>query len=394
MTAGSSRSTSSTPAPTRRARKLQARVERLNHAGHGVVFHEGRPLVVPHTDIGERVAYRVHEGRRRVGELLDVLEPSPHRVDPGCEQAARCPGCPLRSLSAERQASHQAAAVRGILKRIAGVDVPVTVHAPLGRDDYRAHATARPLGEVLGLAPHFGAPIDLTRCPAQTPEVRALLARLRLPDGVEQVAVQAHGEQRRVVLLAREGRSRLARGDRRVELEVEGDRLGFTWPAWTPQSPGSVPVLRRLVMEMLAPGAGDDVLEVGCGSGTLSAPLARAADSLLGIDYVREATRDAAALGLPGATFQPGRADRALRRLVAKGRRFDLALLHAMRRPFGAAAMEALSALRPRRVLYLAPSAASLARDLLALPRYRVRRVEALDQLPGTSHVLTACVLE
>jgi 23S rRNA (uracil747-C5)-methyltransferase len=87
------------------------------------------------------------------------------------------------------------------------------------------------------------------------------------------------------------------------------------------------------------------------------------------------------------AAFRVGRADHALRRLAQRGLRPDAVLLHAMRRPFGDAAMGALSALGPVRVVYIAPSPRSLADDLAALPRYALERVALLDQMPGTAHV-------
>jgi tRNA/tmRNA/rRNA uracil-C5-methylase (TrmA/RlmC/RlmD family) len=141
-----------------------------------------------------------------------------------------------------------------------------------------------------------------------------------------------------------------------------------------------------------------DGLEVGCGVGTLSLPLARGARSWVGVDEVRQAVDDAtfnaARAGVGNARFRVGRADHALRRLAAGGARPDGVLLHAMRRPFGAAAMSALQALGPARVAYVAPSARSLAADLAALPRYRLARLRLLDQMPGTAHFTTLAILE
>lgn len=140
------------------------------------------------------------------------------------------------------------------------------------------------------------------------------------------------------------------------------------------------------------------MLEVGCGVGTLSLGLARRAGRLTGIDVVRAAVEDAAAnaarAGVTNATFRTGRADHALRRLLAAGERADLVVLHAMRRPYGADVLRRVPALGARRILYLAPSAPSLAEDLTHLPAWGVRRLGFLDQLPGTAFLLTLCVLE
>ena len=327
---------------------------------------------------------------------MRVVEPSPHRVDPECDQAHRCPGCPLRHLSRDRQRALKTASHAAALQRIAGVTVaPEWIASGVPLSDYRAHANARPLGGVLGLHPHPGydEPVDLARCPAQTAEARALLGRLTLPEGVEHVAVQAHGGGVRVALHA--GTARVVRGDLGLRLDVDGDLLDATWPSWTPQSPRSLSALRRAVVDWLDPRATDHVVEVGCGVGTLSLPLARRVASLVGIDEERaapiDAARNAERAGVE-ATFRVGRAHRALRRLIAGGARADLVLVHAMRRPLGASVMSSVAALGPRRVLYVAPSAVSLARDL-ATSSLRVERVGFLDQLPGTAHLLTLAAL-
>ena len=392
---------------------MRATVTRLNWRGHGVVEHAGRALPLPGTDVGEVVEYRVVEDHRErpFGQLVEVVERSPHRVDPGCDQARRCPGCPLRHLSAARQRTIKVDAHLRTLRRLSAQHRPPEADEIIGgapapthrefpepdwivsgvpRDGYRAHAGARPIGDVLGLWPYAGyaEPVDLARCPAQTEAARRVLAQVKAPRDVELVLVQAHGDGARVGIHA--GSARLVRGDR--TLVVHG--LEATWPAWAPQSPRSVPALRGAVVEWLAPRATDHIVEVGCGIGTLSIPLARRARWLTGIDEVRAATLDATrnAEGLR-ATFRVGRARKSLRRLLAGGVRADLVLLHAMRRPLGAVVLSAVAALEPRRVLYLAPSAASLARDLRTTSM-RVTRLGFLDQLPGTAHLLTLCQLE
>jgi 23S rRNA (uracil1939-C5)-methyltransferase len=130
----------------------------------------------------------------------------------------------------------------------------------------------------------------------------------------------------------------------------------------------------------------------------LSLPIARRVASLVGIDIEREAVVDAAfnagVSGVENARFRTGEAAHALGRLLGEGARADLVVVHAMRRPLGEATMARIAALGPRRVLYLAPHAPALARDLVALPRYRVVRLGLLDQAPGAVACLTLCLLE
>jgi 23S rRNA (uracil1939-C5)-methyltransferase len=218
---------------------------------------------------------------------------------------------------------------------------------------------------------------------------------------------------------------RALRGPLHLTLELGGDRLRATLPAWTPQAPDTIGPLRDTVLAWLAPTRVDRVVEVGCGIGTLSLPIARVTAQFTGIDKSRVAIMDAQTnatlAGVTGCNFWVGDARHGLRRLLAKGEQADLVLLHAMRRPFGPEVMSAIRALRPRRVVYLAPNPMALADDLRALaygepprrapvsderktpthgealrPRagYALMRGGLVDQAPGTMDFLSVVVLD
>jgi SAM-dependent methyltransferase len=186
-------------------------------------------------------------------------------------------------------------------------------------------------------------------------------------------------------------------GDLRLPFTVGADRFEASLTSWSPQTPASLGCVRSVVERLLACEPASRVLELGCGVGTLSVHLARASASLVGVDLVRgavdDAARNAATLGVENATFRQGRADQAVRRLLARGDHFDRLVLHGMRRPFGLDLMNVLPALRVSRVVYLAPSAISMVRDLEVLRGYRLAHMEQIAQLPGTAHTLTAGLL-
>ncbi len=402
---------------------------------------------MPGALVGEMVEIApATDGRgRRTGRLVRVLSPAGARVPADCERADRCPGCALRHLDEDARRAWAVEQHRAALRRLAGVDhaVPHTLLAPTPRDGYRARAVARALasddGLVLGLRARFGAPpVALAGCPVQTPATRALLAQVQAalrargvtpfdPETetgtLRHVVVEAAGPVRRVVLvtaapttllddllppaddlgvfvdLVPPGRFDTLRRPRHVagppaaDFEVEGDRFEATLPAWLPQSPASLAAVRAAVLDLLAPGVDETVLELGCGVGTLSLALARRAAVVVGVDLERAAVLDAArnaqAAGVDNATFRVGRADHAVRRLLAAGQRADAVVVHAMRKPYGAAVMRPLAAFGPRVVVYIGPSPAGLARDVATAPWLRVDRLIFVDQIPGTGGLLT-----
>ena len=359
-----------------------------------------------------------------------------------CEQAAGCPGCPLRHWAPSVALTHKLADARALFARIYGAPAPPgALRGAAPRDGFRGRLSAGNCGGIPGMRAHPGhPPVDLRRCPAQTPEVRAALAvlwadlaaagvqsdvqrvLLTTTDTAETRAIltvddaNAAAHVRSSALVERPGRSiftsvlgqKAARSRRAEEVTtlLQGctaltfrrgeDHLTATLPAWTPQSPDSVPMLLEWAREALQP-EGASVLELGCGVGTLSLPLARSAAHLLGVDCVRPAIADAQAnatrAGVENAAFRLGFAHHAVRRLLAGPQRFDAILLHGMRQPFGERLMGVLPALGAARIAYAAPLTSSLADDLRALPGYTIERLDFLDQMPGTAHLMALASL-
>lgn len=405
------------------------------------------PLDVTGVDVGERV--RVAPVDRGPSPLIDVVEASPHRIEPRCTQLPDCPGCPLRVLRLPRRRNLTDA----LHRRAFGPQFETVpwVRLPGASDDGgRARAVARALRDVqgnlvLGMVRRGHRPIALGRCPLQNVASRSLIAQLQrelralsvepwdpeLRRGtLRHVVVQAIGDSARVILavdgrgppidcgrlllersavpilvdaLPRRGagivhRPRAVRGEPWLHFEIDGDRFRAGPRAWVPQAPTTVAAVRRHVLDALAPTATDRIIELGCGVGVLSLPLARRAAELIGVDIERDAILDAevnaVANGVTHARFRTGEAGHALRRLLAEGVGADRVVMHAMRRPFGPRAMAAIRALDPARIVCLSPFAPALARDLALLPGHRPVSVALCDQTPGTVPDLTIVTLE
>ena len=215
----------------------------------------------------------------------------------------------------------------------------------------------------------FGRPAELSIPKDQILKTKNRYCWRRLSRGIVPSRIEERLSHRRTVV--RHSPSRHA---------VDTDRLRATLPAWTPQSPQTSSRLRNWVLNALDARATDRVLEVGCGIGTLSLHIARHVEWLTGIDACRMAIEDARinaqAAGLEHMNFRMGVAHKALIRVFNRGARFDLVVLHGMRRPFGSRAMSVIHAMRPKRIVYIGPSARSIGKTW---PNYDITQSLALQ---------------
>ena len=101
-------------------------IEDMSEDGEGIGKVEGYTLFVKDAVVGDRVRVRVTKTKKSYGygRLMEVLSPSPDRVEPVCPAAAPCGGCQLQSLSYERQLLFKEEKVRSQLKRLGGFENP------------------------------------------------------------------------------------------------------------------------------------------------------------------------------------------------------------------------------------------------------------------------------
>ena len=96
--------------------------------GEGIGKADGFTVFVKDAVIGDTVTAKIIKAKKNYGygRLMEVLKPSPYRVEPKCEFARQCGGCQLQALSYEQQLVFKTNKVKGHLERIGGfTDIPM-----------------------------------------------------------------------------------------------------------------------------------------------------------------------------------------------------------------------------------------------------------------------------
>jgi 23S rRNA (uracil1939-C5)-methyltransferase len=413
------------------ADRIELTIDRLGTDGEGIGSWNGRALFVRGALPGERVR-AVPEADRKVqrAQLLDVLEPSPERVTPGCPLAGRCGGCDWLHLAPDGQRHAREVAVLSALTRFGGIDIARLEQLPtlhtrdagtrrradlhwdgkaLGFRTRRTHidiavdhcpALVEPLAPLPGrLAPLLGRLGHDLRAVQLVAEGSAVAAALELRGRIKPTAQSVALALRRaglrgVVLVPEDGPSvDIGRPTLRSSAPLRPDVPIFIRPdAFTQGNAEATPLLVECALRLLSPRATDTALELYAGNGTFSFALSARTASLVGVESSAISTRLAGAAAAAGRVtnvrFVQGDSDRVTRGLASEGRRFDVLLADPPRN--GAPELaRAASALGVRRVVYVACDAGALGRDAGALRQagYEPRSFQLVDMFPGTHHV-------
>jgi len=417
---------------------VTATIVDLTHDGVGVADLDGKRIFVADALPGERVEIALRKRRRKMqeAELVRVLEPSPSRVAPECEYFGRCGGCALQHLEHAAQVPFKQQVVAEALKRIGNVEprewLPAVVSAPwryrrrarlgvkyvAGKDrvlvGFRERAgpyitdmrhcpvLAPPLGGLLGELAEL---IEKSSVRERLPQIEAAVADaavalvlrvLEEPTAADAEAFRAFGAKHDIDLYwQRGGPGTIAPLDRARPLAYELPEFGLTFEFlptdFVQVNAGVNAELVSTAVRLADVQSTDRVLDLYCGLGNFSLPLAQRAGALLGVEgdagLVARAARNAARNGIGNARFVT--AD-----LMAPGwsfyrERWDVVVLDPPRTGAEAPVAE-LDSSGVRRVVYVSCHPATLARDARVLTEkhgFTLRTARVFDMFPHTHHI-------
>jgi tRNA/tmRNA/rRNA uracil-C5-methylase (TrmA/RlmC/RlmD family) len=350
---------------------------------------DGRVVFVRHALPGEtvRVAVTSTGSKFLRADAVEVLEPSPDRVEPPCPYVGACGGCDWQHATAEAQLRLKTDLVREHLRRLARFAWDGAVEAVEPRWGWRTRVQwAVGADGRTGLHRHRSSevvPVEHCLISVEDPPAGDL------PPG-STVEVTAVAGQRAVTV---DGRRVEGHG---VRVPVAGRRFEVAAGGFWQVHVRAPEVLWDAVREGLRPRPGESVADLYAGAGLFTALLGDAVGPMGSVVAVEGSTR-ACADAARNTDDQPWVRIRtaAVSAALVSRLAVDLVVLDPPRAGAGLEVSAALAALRPRAVGYVSCDPATLARDLAVFREagWDVASLRAFDLYPQTEHVELVAVL-
>lgn len=437
----------------RRRRKLprdpiEVTIDDLSHDGRGVATWSEKKVFIHGALPGERVLARI-TGRKRSfdeGETVEVLQASPDRIEPKCPHFGQCGGCSLQHLDGIRQIESKQNTLLQNLERIGKV-TPGEIWKPLTGPSWhyrrKARLSVRYVHKkervLVGFRERYGRFVaDMQECHVldvriaeQLPALSKLIYSMDARSNIPQLEVACGDESCALIFRHMEPLSESdvekLRGFARQTgiavllqpkgpttihcLEPQSLELRFGIPEYNinmvfePSDFIQVnaemnQIMIARVMELLDPDVGDRILDLFCGLGNFTLPIATRALEVVGIEgesgLVSRAKANAARNGLTNAHFHT--ADLNLDPTAAPwlSRPYDKVLVDPPRS--GAEfILPHIAASKADRLVYVSCHPASLARDAGILVHkfgFHLKGAGVIDMFPHTSHVESIALFE
>ena len=429
--------------------------------GRGVAHIEGCAVFIPNAIAGERCTVRVtHIGKHSaVGKIEQILEKSPHRVNRDCPCAKQCGGCTFWHMDYEEEQRLKAQRVKDALTRIGGYDpgeLPIT-----GAPDVRHYRNKAqyPVAKIKGKAEagffrastHTVIPVEqcliqhpaadlaknaviqyMRRCrvPAydetshtglirhiyvrcgwvskqvlvgiiangtKLPQVQILIETLRKQVPGLCGIVLCINQEKGNAILGQEFRTLW--GEDYLEDTLCGLQFRISPRSFYQVNHDQAEILYQKAVQLADLHGTETVLDLYCGTGTITCVMAQHAGRAIGVEVIADAVRDAqenaARNNITNVSFECADAGQAAQRLADQGIRPDVIVVDPPRKGLDEAAVAACAQMQPQRIVYVSCDPATLARDIKRFAElgYEAKHAEAVDLFPRTAHVESVCLL-
>lgn len=330
--------------------KKTVEITALTYGGRGLGRIDNKVIFVPFTAPGDvcEVEVTVDKKSFSEGRLINVLTPSPDRVEPKCPVFTECGGCHWQHLSYEAQLKWKGRIFSETLKRTAGVDLPSDLETVASPKEYNYRSSVGlhvKDGKWGFFAPASHDVVDIDNCPLLDERLNEVLRKLKavtfpsfilasihsvdlmadlLRDEVEErddgavvavfyvnekikgfdwsEALEGIGLKGFEVRLKKQlknqptrgrGKAILRRGDLTVGYEVDGLKLQGSALGFRQSNTLQNTKLVEKILDYSRLTEATEVLDLFCGIGNLTLPLAKRCKSVLGVDVDSEAIKNA-----------------------------------------------------------------------------------------------------
>ncbi len=427
---------------------VRAHVESLAHDGRGVVHVDGKTVFVDGALPGEEISFLYTRRARKhdEGRLCEIFQASSVRVEPKCQHFAICGGCSLQHQDAGEQILGKQQALLDSLRRIGKVEPPSLLKpltGPLWGYRHKARLGVKYVknkGRVLvgfreKRSPYIA---DIQRCEVLHPSVghrlgelaelifglqaRARIAQIEVAVGDETTVLVLRnldplspGDRQKLVAYAQHSGLHIYLQPSRPDsiellyprlsalsyrLHAEDVELHFLPSDFTQVNPVINNSMVQQALRLLDLQKTDTVLDLFCGLGNFTLPIARQVAAVVGVEgeagLVQRARENSQRNGIDNVDYHVVDLCQEPSDQPWMQRSYDKILIDPPRS--GAQIlMPQLARLGAERIVYISCHPASLARDAGILVNdlgYRLKAAGVMDMFPHTSHVESMALFE
>ena len=389
--------------------EVLVKCERIDHFGRGIGYVLGKIIFVPNLLPKEEAMVKIVLDKKKymVGEVIKLVKKSDDRILPKCGYE-NC-GCALKSLKYEKTLEFKKEKVIDILKRYSGLTNVVKEIVPSDNIyGYRNKITLKVKGGRLGYFKNgTNDLIEIKRCEIASHKSNEIISVLKELDlsKVREIIIKDFGE----VMIIIKGEldiellkplvdsiymnEKLVYGKENIVASLGEFKFYVSKDSFFQVNTDVALKLYNKVLDYLDVSSGQSVLDLYCGTGTISLFLSKYFEEVVGVEINEEAVKCATLNknlnNISNVKFICGDVSKEVSGLMA-----EQIVVDPPRSGLTSAGINDILRINPDRLVYVSCDPMTLARDLkLFKDNYEVKEVTLFDMFPWTYHVESVCLL-
>ena len=380
--------------------EIELKIEKIVPKGLGMGFAEKMTFFVPLTAKSDVVKVKINQlkGKIAFAEVVEIIEPSPDRTAPKCEYFGRCGGCDFQHLNYAAQIAAKIGMIQDCLQRIGKIEYGAEIKVIESPKEYGYRARAawhldtrtRKFGYFRRGSHDI---IDVKHCPILTDELQQTLTDLRgevewenlWSNRVEIEAASAGGEES---VFSDE----IIEPTAEIFFSANGEK--YLYSAHCFFQANSL-LIEHLIETAIGGASGENALDLYCGVGLFTLPLARKFTKVGGVEgnpkAIEYAQKNLENARIENAKVFAEAVGEWLNDNLNELKDIDFILLDPPRTGAEKETIESILKIKPREISYVSCEPSVLARDLRNLidGGYNIESITAIDLFPQTHHIET-----
>lgn len=403
------------------------KITSLENEGAGVCKINGMIVFVPKTLPGEKVRIRITEKKKNFarGKIVEILESSDKRIESKCPYYEECGGCNLRHQTSKENLKFKKEKVENALKRIGKLNVKVEDTVPSFKEDnYRNKVSFKVEDDRIGF---YGEGtyqlIDINYCFLAQKQINDLLSvikkylkinkneikniTIRYGNAMDELLIDIYSLNDKDIkildylttninnLISIIFNDKVVYGNGYIKEISNGLMFDVSAKSFFQVNSVQTEKLYDEIVKVANLSKDDVVLDLYCGTGTITSIISKHVKKVIGIEIVEDAIFNAKKNlkinNINNVKFICGDAAKEISKIKEK---VDVVIVDPPRKGIDRKTIAIMKKLSPKKIVYVSCNPVTMARDLSYLnDLYDVKKVIPVDMFPNTSHVECVCVL-
>ncbi len=426
--------------------KIELHIERLVYGGKGLGRYNNMVVFAPDVITGEKALVEIRARKKDYAEaeLIQILEPSPHRITPACPIYHDCGGCQWMHMDYPFQVQSKREILSETFKRTLKMDdITIQPLIPSSPFNYRQRAQFKVKEEngnyqIGYYKRETHQLVAVEKCLLLKPllnkalkNIRELLnsAEISQPKNLKEMHMHCSSDERAIVfILYADGinkgeldnlfmkikeavseaagiifidknKKRITAGSPYIEEELQDISFRISGDSFSQIDWVQNKILVKLALDYIGDARYKNALDLFCGIGNFTLFISKNADNVIGIDSGKTAIDDAQYNSkknlIPNISFMYNDVKYRMASLLAEGRHFNLVLIDPPRNGVGKESVNLIVRFQPSKIIYISCNPVTLSRDIVHFKAngYELKRLQAVDMFPQTYHIETIAEL-